>query len=268
MNKKKSQDFNSIIRLIALIGSSILILGLIKDLVVYGLEVTNWSFLLIRKNITNLFAIIFFIITFLNPKKVEFLAIISFSYTVICTIEENYYNVMGLFMYFLSISLLIYRGFYHQKKLLKIIISAIILMGLYMTKLRFGIYNFINSLFQCAGYSIVFFSSIFFLSKYQSRKYKSNIQSKILDLSNYDENQLSAIDKEWLELALSNEKYEAIARRYGYSEGHVKNKMRYIFSTIDVIDRIDLFSKYAGCKVIKNKEELQKWKQDVLDSID
>lgn len=254
MNKKKLQDFNTIVRLIALIGSSILLLVLIKDLVVYGLEVTNWSFILIRKNITNLFAIIFFVI--------------SFSYTVICTIEENYYNVMGLFMYFLSISLLIYRGFYHQKKLLKIIISAIILIGLYMTKLRFGIDNFINGLIQYVGYSIVFFSIIFFLSKYQSKKYKSHIQSKILDLSNYDENQLSAMDKEWLELALSNEKYEAIARKYGYSEGHVKNKMRYIFSTIDVIDRIDLFSKYAGCKVIKNKEELQKWKQDVLDSID
>lgn len=174
---------------------------------------------------------------------------------------------MGLFMYYLSVSLLIYRGFYHQKKILKIIITVIILIALYLTKLRFGITNFINSLIQVLGYFIVLASIIFFLSKYQNTKYKSFIQSKILDLSKYDENQLSAMDKEWLELALSNEKYDSIARKYGYSVGHVKNKMRYIFSTIDVIDRIDLFSKYAGCKVIKNKDDLQKWKNEVFDTI-
>jgi len=165
-------------------------------------------------------------------------------------------NVMGLFMYFLTISLLIYRGFYIQKKVLKIIITVVFMLGLYLTKLRFGFENFIDAFLQAMGYSLVFGSTLYFLFQYQKKKTTPFINSRVLDLSDYDENQLSQMDREWIELALTNEKYDSIARKYNYSLGHVKNRMRYIFLTIDVIDRIDLFSKYAGCKVIKNKEEL------------
>lgn len=253
------------VKLICIAGFIILLIGLIKEFLVdSGLDLTKWEKTKIITQIENIFTMLLFTIIFFNPKKVEFLALASFIYTVAVILEENVYNVMEIFMFYLTVSLLIFRGFYHHKKTLKIVFTIFVILGLYLTKLRYGFDNYLESMFQAAGYSLVLFCILFFLMHYQKNKSFSSLNTRILDLSDYDENQLSAMDKEWLELALTNEKYNTIARKYGYSEGHVKNRMHYIFATIDVIDRIDLFSKYAGCKVIKDKEELQQWKQDIL----
>ena len=253
-------------KLICVLGFILLLLGTVKRLVIFGFNFASWEFEVRYTICMSILSMTLFVIAYFSPKRVEVLAFISFMYTVICVLEKDAMNVMGLFMYFLTISVFIYRGFYLRKKPLKITLTVLLILGLYATKLRFGLDNFISALFQLAGYSLVYACSLIFLTNYQKKQYSQYFQSRILDLSDYDENQLSPMDKEWLELALTNEKYDSIARKYGYSEGHVKNRMRYIFATLDVIDRIDLFSKYAGCKVIKNKDELKKWKQEILES--
>lgn len=269
MNNSKIEKSFSIrlVKLICLLGIFVLVFCAITDFIDYGIDLRNWDFLYIQGFITNFLVMIMFIFVFHNPQKVEFLAIVSFMYAFVIFLEENYYNVMGLFMYYLTVALMVFRGFYHHKKKIKILFTIGLLLLLQLTNLRFGMKIFINSIAQNVGYSLVLFCILFFLFQYQKNKNFSYFTSRILDLSDYDENQLSAMDKEWLEMALTNEKYDAIARKYGYSEGHIKKRMRYIFATIDVIDRIDLFSKYAGCKVIKNKEELQQWKQKFLETV-
>lgn len=262
----KNLKSENITKLICVLGFVLLLLGTIKRLVTFGFNFTSWDIETRYTLPMNGLSMTLFVIAYFSPRRVEVLAFISFMYTVTCVLEKDAMNVMGLFMYFLTISVFIYRGFYLTKKPLKITLTVLLIFGLYATKLRFGLDNFINAMFQFAGYSLVYACSLIFLANYQKKKYSQYFQSRILDLSDYDENQLSSMDKEWLELALTNEKYDSIARKYGYSEGHVKNRMRYIFATLDVIDRIDLFSKYAGCKVIKNKEELQNWKQELLES--
>ena len=252
-------------KLICVLGFILLLLGTVKRLVIFGFNFANWKIEDLVTLCTGVLSMTLFVIAYFSPRRVELLASISLLYTIVCVLEKDAMNVMGLFMYFLTISVFIYRGFYLSKKPLKITLTVLLILGLYATKLRFGLDNFIEAMFQLAGYSLVYACSLIFLANYQKKKYSQYFQSRILDLSDYDENQLSSMDKEWLELALTNEKYDSIARKYGYSEGHVKNRMRYIFATLDVIDRIDLFSKYAGCKVIKNKEELQNWKQELLE---
>lgn len=265
--EKSKKDLSLyLVKVICVLGFLILAVTAIKAMVVYGIKVNEWSTTMQIKIFTNAVVMIVFAIVFFMPKKVEILSGVGIFYTILCTTEQDYMNVMGLFMYFLTISLLIYRGFYIQKKVLKIIITVVFMLGLYLTKLRFGFENFIDAFLQAMGYSLVFGSTLYFLFQYQKKKTTPFINSRVLDLSDYDENQLSQMDREWIELALTNEKYDSIARKYNYSLGHVKNRMRYIFLTIDVIDRIDLFSKYAGCKVIKNKEELENWRQKLLDS--
>lgn len=269
MKENHSSLFSErLVKLICIFGLLILCPSTLIQLVKYNFNVVQWIIDYSIYAIVNIVVICLFTIVYFKPRKVEILSIASLSYTILCIcFEESYLNVMGLFMYYLSITLLVCRGFYHTHKELKITITVLVLLGLYTARLQFGLSNYLDSMMQVAGYSLVLFCILSFIIQYINNKNITYFKSRILDLSDYDENQLSVMDREWLEMALTNEKYDTIARKYGYSEGHVKNRMHYIFATIDVLDRIDLFSKYAGCRVIKNKEELKQWKQEILEKV-
>jgi len=75
-----------------------------------------------------------------------------------------------------------------------------------------------------------------------------------LDLSEYPD--LTERDKEWIELALSQEKYDSIARRYNLSPNYAKKRKRVIFKILEVPDRLSVISEYSGYivkKVIPNQ---------------
>lgn len=255
---KKTYLSEKIIRTICVLGVIVLVASFINAFIVDEFNLRQLDPVDIIQISSNILAIVLFVLVFFIPGRVEFLAIISFVYTVgIIGFEEEYLNVMGLFMYYLTVIFLLVRGFYYDFKKLKITVSVIIIVGLLVSRLRFGVSVFINSVKEFAGYTLVLTCILYFFYEYLKNNTPLKDQKRILDLSEYDENQLSQMDKEWIELVLTNEKYETIARKYNYSLGHVKNRMHYIYATIKVLDRIDLFSKYAGCIVVKTKEELE-----------
>lgn len=265
MKKSKNVLSEKVIRIICLLGMIVLLCSI----VIYMLyNFNNKSYTTIDKIIflsSDIISFLLFLFVFIFPKRYGVLTIISLFFSILnlgFAYKEDF--VMGLFMYYLTISVFVFRGYFYNHKKLKIVIATVFLLGLLTSQLRFGVNSFIENFVTALGFTLVASCILFFLFEFQRNKNLTYLQSRILDLSDYKDDVLTKNDKEWVELALTNTKYDSIARQYGCSEGHVKNRMRYIFATLDLIDRIDLFSKYAGCTVIKNKEELKKWKEEVL----
>lgn len=61
------------------------------------------------------------------------------------------------------------KKLFKNQKPLKITLTVLLILGLYATKLRFGLDNFIEALFQLAGYSLVYACSLIFLANYQKK---------------------------------------------------------------------------------------------------
>lgn len=81
----------------------------------------------------------------------------------------------------------------------------------------------------------------------EKNKVKQN--NCVLDLTLFPD--LTQRDREWIEMALSQEKYDTIARQYNLSPNYVKNRMRIIFKILEVPDRLALIAKYSGYDVKK-----------------
>ena len=155
---------------------------------------------------------------------------------------------MGFMMYILTCAILFSRGFFRKSRLTKIIVAIIIFFGLFATQLRFGADVFVESIFVLAEYAFVVFLIILFYYLYLRNQGKSPIE-KELDLSLFPE--LTERDKEWIELILQETKYSTIASQYKITEGAVKNRMRLIFKTLDVSDRIGFMATYGGFTIKK-----------------
>ena len=221
---------------------------LISAVTVFFMITGAYSFTDFRLYI-NLFSLVFVVVSIMWPVKIEFLATVSLVYAVeILLTTPLRENLMGFMMYVLTCAILFSRGFFRKKRIEKIIVAIIIFFGLFATELRFGTSLFVESLFVLAEYSFVLFLIILFYYLYLRNQGKSPIE-KELDLSLFPE--LTDRDKEWIELILLETKYSTIASQYKITEGAVKNRMRLIFKTLDVSDRIGFMATYGGYKIKK-----------------
>ena len=197
----------------------------------------------------NAFALAFVIFTIAWPVKIEFLATVTLVYAIEILISTPLRdNLMGFMMYVLTCAIFFSRGFFRKNRMMKIILSIIIFFALFATELRFGAEIFVESLFVLAEYSFVLFLIILFYYLYLRNQGKSPIENE-LDLSLFPE--LTERDKEWIELILLETKYSTIASQYKITEGAVKNRMRVIFKTLDVSDRIGFMATYGGYTIKK-----------------
>ncbi len=149
-------------------------------------------------------------------------------------------------MYVLTCAILFSRGFFRKKRLFKTVCAVILFFIIFSTELRFGIADFVKSLFYVAEYSFIIALIILFYYLYLRNQGKSPIE-KILDLSLFPD--LTDRDKEWIELILKETKYSTIANQYNVTEGTVKNRMRIIFKILDVSDRIGFIATYGGFEI-------------------
>lgn len=245
-NKKKpfyTKKTLLLFRLFALIAIVILITSFIYSIIYKNLFSSYSNTIFYFTNIISIF-LLFFVLIY--PQKIEVCSVITFIYSLqIFIFEPN--NTMGLFMYILGIAMLYARGFYNKYRKQKNIITILIFIALNLTQIRFGSEMFFESFIQTVGFSFIFLLIIYFLNAAIQNDYNINNSSKKLNLKNY--NKLTIRDALWLIQIQNKVKYDAIAIKSKVSPGTVKNRLKFIFSVLEVGDKQGFINEYSTFEI-------------------
>ena len=245
-NKKKpfyTKKTLLLFRLFALIAIVILIISFIYSIIYKNLFSSYSNTIFYFTNIISIF-LLFFVLIY--PQKIEVCSVITFIYSLqIFIFEPN--NTMGLFMYILTVAMLYARGFYNIHKKQKNIFTIIIFILLNLSQMRFGSKIFLNSLIQTVGFSFTYLLSIYFIKAAIRNDYNINSSSKILNLKIYDK--LTIRDALWLIEIQNKVKYDAIAIKSKVAPGTVKNRLKFIFSVLEVGDKQGFINEYSTFEI-------------------
>lgn len=245
-NKKKpfyTKKTLLLFRLFALIAIVILITSFIYSIIYKNLFSSYSNTIFYFTNIISIF-LLFFVLIY--PQKIEVCSVITFIYSLqIFIFEPN--NTMGLFMYILTVAMLYARGFYNIHKKQKNIFTIIIFILLNLSQMRLGSKIFLNSLIQTVGFSFIYLLSIYFIKAAIRNDYNTNSSSNILNLKNYDK--LTIRDALWLIQIQNKVKYDAIAIKSKVSPGTVKNRLKFIFSVLEVGDKQGFINEYSTFEI-------------------
>ncbi len=247
---KKTEGLENIlyflIRLMAII-SAVIILGLNIMLLLreYRYDKIFSRLIFGYRFISTIMTEIFLIVLIIFPYKFEAIAVFAFFYTGVLLYADPL-NPLSVLIYFLGIVSLYIRGLLKKKRMLKSILISSGVIVILFSNIRYGWFFFLedfeNKIICCIVCVLIFIFIVL-----EKNKLKQN--KCLLDLSLFPE--LTQRDKEWIEMALSQEKYDTIARQYNLSPNYVKNRMRVIFKILEVPDRLALIAKYSGCSVKK-----------------
>lgn len=245
-NKKKpfyTKKTLLLFRLFALIAIVILITSFIYSIIYKNLFSSYSNTIFYFTNIISIF-LLFFVLIY--PQKIEVCSVITFIYSLqIFIFEPN--NTMGLFMYILTVAMLYARGFYNIHKKQKNIFTIIIFILLNLSQMRFGSKIFLNSLIQTVGFSFIYLLSIYFIKAAIRNDYNTNSSSNILNLKHYDK--LTIRDALWLIQIQNKVKYDAIAIKSKVTPGTVKNRLKFIFSVLEVGDKQGFINEYSTFEI-------------------
>ena len=245
-NKKKpfyTKKTLLLFRLFALIAIVILITSFINSIIYKNLFSSYSNTIFYFTNIISIF-LLFFVLIY--PQKIEVCSVITFIYSLqIFIFEPN--NTMGLFMYILTVAMLYARGFYNIHKKQKNIFTIIIFILLNLSQMRFGSKIFLNSLIQTVGFSFIYLLSIYFIKAAIRNDYNTNSSSNILNLKHYDK--LTIRDALWLIQIQNKVKYDAIAIKSKVAPGTVKNRLKFIFSVLEVGDKQGFINEYSTFEI-------------------
>lgn len=245
-NKKKpfyTKKTLLLFRLFALIAIVILITSFIYSIIYKNLFSSYSNTIFYFTNIISIF-LLFFVLIY--PQKIEVCSVITFIYSLqIFIFEPN--NTMGLFMYILTVAMLYARGFYNIHKKQKNIFTIIIFILLNLSQMRFGSKIFLNSLIQTVGFSFIYLLSIYFIKAAIRNDYNTNSSSNILNLKHYDK--LTIWDALWLIQIQNKVKYDAIAIKSKVAPGTVKNRLKFIFSVLEVGDKQGFINEYSTFEI-------------------
>ena len=245
-NKKKpfyTKKTLLLFRLFALIAIVILITSFIYSIIYKNLFSSYSNTIFYFTNIISIF-LLFFVLIY--PQKIEVCSVITFIYSLqIFIFEPN--NTMGLFMYILTVAMLYARGFYNIHKKQKNIFTIIIFILLNLSQMRFGSKIFLDSLIQTVGFSFIYLLSIYFIKAAIRNDYNTNSSSNILNLKNY--NKLTIRDALWLIQIQNKVKYDAIALKSKVAPGTVKNRLKFIFSVLEVGDKQGFINEYSTFEI-------------------
>lgn len=245
-NKKKpfyTKKTLLLFRLFALIAIVILITSFIYSIIYKNLFSSYSNTIFYFTNIISIF-LLFFVLIY--PQKIEVCSVITFIYSLqIFIFEPN--NTMGLFMYILTVAMLYARGFYNIHKKQKNIFTIIIFILLNLSQIRFGSKIFLNSLIQTVGFSFIYLLSIYFIKAAIRNDYNTNSSSNILNLKHYDK--LTIRNALWLIQIKNKVKYDAIAIKSKVAPGTVKNRLKFIFSVLEVGDKQGFINEYSTFEI-------------------
>ena len=248
VNKKKpfySKKTLLLFRLFSVMGVVILLISFIRDFFLGTLFSTTEHFL-IAFTFLKISTIILLSIVAFYPYKIGICSIVVFIYAVLILVFEPN-NTMGLFMYILTVAMLYARGFYNIHKKQKNIFTIIIFILLNLSQMRFGSKIFLNSLIQTVGFSFTYLLSIYFIKAAIRNDYNTNSSSNILNLKIYDK--LTIRDALWLIQIQNKVKYDAIAINSKVSPGTVKNRLKFIFSVLEVGDKQGFLNEYSTFEI-------------------
>lgn len=187
---------------------------------------------------------IFFVLLIFWPQKFGLLAVIALIYSVsIIPFEPR--NYMGILMFFLGTVLLFVRGFFKKHKKTKLIIFSIFLLSLFIAQVRFGFYNFINYLITDIGVLLVIGLITFFLYAYFTNTLVS--EDKKLNIALFKN--LNERDCRILKRIQTGEKYSTIAKEENITEGTLKNRLHFVFETLETGDKRGFLSLYEDWKL-------------------
>ncbi|MBP5520312.1 MAG: hypothetical protein J6X84_07025 [Treponema sp.] len=193
------------------------------------------------------FSFLIFVILLFVPKNFVLFALVAFIYSFkIIAVETVSENPIGLLLYMLGVSCLIYKGVYRKFMGFKIFFTIFFYLGLVSFSFRFGLLCLINSLIITLGYGLTFLATLFFVVNFLKIIYVKRT-ARIWNLSQYPE--LTERDKEWLKQILDEKRYEEIAKESGITVGTLKNRMHQIYSIVGIEDRISLLATYGGYEV-------------------
>lgn len=242
-------------RIISILCSSLLLLSVllsVRDGRFLGLvndRIVNYSDFF--GTLINIVIMFLFVFTIFFPHKMGFCALVAFLYSIsIIPFEPE--NYMGILMFFLGTAVLFARGLMKKRTKLKLFLLLVLFVLLLLTHLRFGIVSFVKYFLINSGCILVIALYTFFLRSY----YLDNIflEDKKLNIAMY--HGLDERDCRILQSIQKGEKYFAIAKDLNISLGHLKNRMHFIFTTLQCGDRQGFMSFYDDWELFyepKNK---------------
>ena len=123
-----------------------------------------------------------------------------------------------------------------------------------ITKIHFGINNFIEQILYQLGYTLVLgiIFLLFILTIQYQKTPKKNV-SKILNLADY----LGLVKNDVLLLqeVLDKKQYKEIAIDLYRAEGTVRNRLNKIYDILGVMDRMGFISTYMGYEIVFQKDD-------------
>ncbi|MCR4631929.1 MAG: hypothetical protein K5786_09875 [Treponema sp.] len=187
----------------------------------------------------------------IKPQKFYLMSLASFYYSVVCAFDDPKY-MMSLFMYFLTISILLAFGFFEKKKGAKFTLAVFVFLVERMIPLYYGYGALVNSIIQTMGFSFVYFLSIIFIGIYlkgkTAEKKKSDVAASTLNLALYSGIERSNLDL--LKYVQQGKSYKEIAGMVYSTEGSMKNKFSELYKQLEVKDKKEFLVKYGQSEIV------------------
>lgn len=192
-------------------------------------------------------SIIIVIFVVINPQKLSLFVPPLLLYSVSNSIG-NANPVFPIIFLELAAVLLWVRGFFNNRRGIKISLLILVYLVPLLFQLRFGWDFFANQLLDILQIILVTFCIIFLIYEYMKTQ---TVKDKVLNLAEYPET--TERDAKWLTLVQQGVKYEAIAIDYELTLGTVQNRLNKIYHILQTGDRIGFLSFYSNAKIIYKK---------------
>ena len=241
-----SQKILTIFKIISIFAIIILLAADISILYYTDLNTISKTPTKIFTLIINTTSIILFTVIIFHPEKIGITSIICFLYSSYILFKEPENNI-GLLFYFLTFFSSQTRGFFVNKKKLKLCLIWMYLGILILTELRFGINIFLKCFLDKIAYTFIFLLSILFSNSFITEQISKLYGEKILDIRLYKE--LTVRDARWLSKLQAGDKYEKIAIDEHLSTGSVKNRFKIIFNELCVGDKQGFINTYSNFEI-------------------
>ena len=103
------------------------------------------------------------------PEKFVLFSLVAFFYSFkIIAVETVVENPIGILLYIMGVSCLLFKGFYRKHSHRKTYATLLLYLGLLSLSMRFGLLCFINSVVYTLGYGLAML--VYFLLVIYSRK--------------------------------------------------------------------------------------------------
>ena len=247
-----SERFKNGIRISAVIAALILLTSnvfrIIKiDNSIYGL---NHLFDCCACFINSACIILCILLAFF-PVKIGLITLISFLYSLICSFD--YMNPMSTGMFFICITSLYARGLKFKKPKLQVVLIFLVYFLMSLISLRFGVRKFIVEFVFRLATSLVTVITYIFVIFYvnNSLNHKNH---KRLNLAEYEG--LDARDAKILNRIQQHIKYEAIAPEVYLGVGALKNRLKLVYTILEVGDKHGFLNRYEDFDIVYDESKV------------